>query len=314
MNKNSKNRSLAVVLILFVAIALIGPSIDASARSLAATSPVLVASESFSILAETTITNIPTSNIGRDVGLSPETGANIYLTDAEVGGTIFAVDGFGPAGAVVNPVLLTQAISDMMTAYGYLDQGCDTTYPGVQDLTIVSPLVAGTYCADAFLLTGNLTLSGTGVWIFKAPQTLTTSAGSSVTGGDPCNVWWRLGTGADLFENSSMIGTILAGTSINMRTGARLDGRAFAQAAVTLDQNVITGLICYAQPTPTVTSTLPVGATATLLPIVTALPDTGGAELNQSGNFTWTLGIIGLLCVVALIFGVRVFSKTDRSK
>jgi hypothetical protein len=111
-----------------------------------------------------------------------------------------------------------------------------------------------------------------------------------------------------------MIGTILAGTSINMRTGARLDGRAFAQAAVTLDQNVITGLICYAQPTPTVTSTLPVGATATLLPFVTALPDSGGAELNQSGNFTWTLGIIGVLCVVVLIFGVRAFSKTDRSK
>jgi len=302
MKRNPKLRTLAVIIIFFVSIALIGPSIDVSARSLAATSPVLVASESFSILAETIITNIPTSSIGRDVGLSPETGANIQLIAGEVGGTIYTVDAAGPAGSVVNPVLLTQAISDMMSAYGYLDQGCDTTYAGVQDLTLVSPLVAGTYCADAFLLTGNLTLEGTGVWIFKTPGTLTTSAGSAVTGVDPCNVWWRLGTAADLFENSSMIGTILAGTSINMRTGARLDGRAFAQAAVTLDQNVITGLICRALPT------------ATLLPNVTALPDSGGAPLNQTGGSSWVLGMIGLLCAVALIFGVLIFRKTERSK
>ncbi|MCJ7694846.1 MAG: ice-binding family protein [Anaerolineaceae bacterium] len=301
MKKTPKLKTLAVFLVMFITISLLGSSLNVSARKQAALSPVLVASERFSVLAETTITNIPTSSVGRDVGLSPASGSAIGLTAAEVGGMIYAVDGFGPAGSVVDPALLTQVISDMMSAYGYLDQGCDTTYPGVQDLTLVSPLIAGTYCADAFLLTGNLTLEGTGVWIFKTPGTLTTSAGSSVTGGDPCNVWWRLGTAADLFENSSIIGTILAGTSINLRTGATLNGRAFAQAAVTLDQNTITGLICRAVPT------------ATLLPFVTALPDTGGAPLNQTGSFSWGLGIIGLLCVAVLIFGIRAIRKTDRS-
>jgi hypothetical protein len=76
-------------------------------------------------------------------------------------------------------------------------------------------------------------------------------------------------------------------------------------AAVTLLTNNITPLFCYVAPNPT--------ATNTLLPNVTALPDSGGAPLNQTGGSSWTLGIIGLLCVVALIFGVLIFRKTERS-
>jgi hypothetical protein len=222
-------------------------------QATAQTSPTLGAAGSFSVLAETTITNVPTSAISGDVGLSPATGANIGLTALEVGGTIYAVDGAGPLGSVMNPGLLTTAINDMMTVFTGgtgvgIDQPCTTTYAGVQDLTLVSPLGPGVYCADAFLLTGNLTLSGSGVWIFKSAFTLTTSTGSSVTGGDPCNVWWRLGTGADIFPNSSIIGNILAGTSINMQNGASLNGRALAQAAVTLNANAISGPICASLP------------------------------------------------------------------
>src|SRR4030095_16823087 len=89
---------------------------------------------------------------------------------------------------------------------------------------------------------------------FKSAATLTTSVGSSITGGDACNVWWRLGSAADIFTSSSMIGNILAGTSINMQAGATLNGRALAQAAVTLSQNIITGPPC--APPPTSTGTL----------------------------------------------------------
>lgn len=247
---------LAALLVLVGAMAMPG------AQSTAQTSPTLGVAESFSVLAETTITNVPTSAISGDVGLSPATGANIGLTASEVGGTIYAVDAFGPMGSVMNPGLLTTAINDMMTVFTGgtgvgIDQPCTTTYAGVQDLTLVSPLGPGVYCADAFLLTGNLTLSGSGVWIFKSAATLTTSAGSSVTGGDPCNVWWRLVSDADIFPNSSIIGTILAGTSINMQNGASLDGRALAQAAVTLDANIISGPVCAPVPVPTATAQVP---------------------------------------------------------
>src|SRR5665213_268003 len=69
----------------------------ASPVAYAATSPSLGTAASFSVLGETNITNVPTSTIGRDVGLSPATGANYSgITTAQVGGTIYAVDGFGP--------------------------------------------------------------------------------------------------------------------------------------------------------------------------------------------------------------------------
>ena len=210
----------------------------------AATSPTLGAAGTFSVLAETNITNVPTSSIGGDVGLSPATGAGIGLTDAEVAGTIYSVDAFGPAGSVNNPALLTTAINNMTAAFTAIDQPCTTNYGNVVHDLGGSNLGPGVYCAGAFTLTGNLTLSGSGVWIFKSASTLTTSADSSVTGGDPCNVWWRLVSAADIFPNSSIVGNILAGTSINMQTGASLNGRALAQAAVTLDANTITTGVC----------------------------------------------------------------------
>lgn len=226
-------------------------SFVASPVAHAAVSPSLGTASSFSILAETAITDVPTSSISRDVGLSPASGSFIGVTDAEVGGTIYAVNGSAPpaANATVNPGLLTTAINDMMNVWSTgggtgIDQPCTTDWSGTgpKDLTTVSPLGAGVYCADAFLITGNLTLSGSGVWIFKSASTITTSASSSVTGGDPCNVWWRLvSAGSIIGSNSTLEGNILSGTSIAMQTGASLNGRALSQAAVTLDHNTITG-------------------------------------------------------------------------
>ncbi len=252
----------------------------------AATSPSLGTASSFSILGETNITNVPTSVIGRDVGLSPATGANYAgITSAQVGGTIYAVDGFGPAGAVNNPGLLTTAINDMTNVWSTggatgIDQPCTTSWSGTgpKDLTTVSPLGPGVYCADAFLLTGNLTLSGSGVWIFKSAATLTTSASSTVTGGDPCNVWWRLvSSGSILGTNSSLSGNILSGTSINMQTGATLNGRLLSQAAVALDHNTITGPVCSsgAGGTPSTTS----GSITT-----PGLPNTGFAPRQSNAS------------------------------
>lgn len=62
----------------------------------AATSPGLGTAASFSILAGTEITNVPTSVITGNVGLSPAAGSNYTgLTAAQVTGTIYAVDATG---------------------------------------------------------------------------------------------------------------------------------------------------------------------------------------------------------------------------
>ena len=66
----------------------------------------------------TPITNVPTSVITGDVGLSPAAGSNITgLTAAQVLGTIYAVDATGPAGSVNNPTLLTAAKNALTAAY-----------------------------------------------------------------------------------------------------------------------------------------------------------------------------------------------------
>jgi hypothetical protein len=53
--------------------------------------------------------------------------------------------------------------------------------------------------------------------------------------------------------------------------------------------------------------------TATLLPVVTGLPDTGGAPIRNE-DFPWSLVIVGGFSVLALVFGVRAYRSTYRPK
>jgi type VI secretion system secreted protein VgrG len=307
------------LLSLILAIALSLSAGATQAANLLAESPNLGAADSFSILAETTITNVPLSVISADVGLSPAAGSNIAgLTAAEVGGTIYTVSAGGPAGSVVNPTLLTTATSNKLSAYTYLSNlDCDYTYAGTQDLSILAqPLPLGVHCADAFHVSGTLDLTP-GVIVFKSSETLTTATDSYVSSDDECNVWWRVGTNADLGVDSTFVGNILSGTHINLRTRATVvGGRLLAQSAVTLDQNTITGC---AEPSivPTATATAGPTATATAGPSPTAgptavptavpteepaplLPDTGGDLAAGSGSqiIRFSLGALGLTLIL----------------
>jgi hypothetical protein len=318
-------------------LSLAGSSFDVTARQLAAISPTLGAAASYSVLAGSIVTNTGPTTMPGDLGISPSIGVPPHYTGFPPGvvgppGTIHDADAHAAA-----------AQADATAAFTFLDQGCDVTYAGVQDLTLVSPLGPGTYCADAFLLTGNLTLSGSGVWIFKSAATLTTSSNSSVTGGDPCNVWWRLVSSGTLGTGTTFIGNILALTDINLQTGASLNGRALAQTGqVTLDSNTITGPFCASQATDTPTSqvtdtpTSPTDTPAaptntpaptdippptadtpaptdTLLPVVTGLPGTGGAPI-QSDGLPWGLVIAGSFSAIALVLGMRAYRSTNRRK
>lgn len=209
------------------------------AAGLAATSPTLGASAPYSVLGSTTVTCTNSASITGRVGVSP-------------GSAITGFPSCNAAGGEFIPPNSDAGRADENTVFGQLDQTCTTSYGGVQDLTLVSPLGPGVYCANTFLLTGNLTLSGSGVWIFKAAADasgLTTSSGSSVTGGDPCNVWWRLVASGTLGTGSSFIGNIFAHTSLTLNHGANLNGRAMAYTgAVTLDGNNISGPGCATAP------------------------------------------------------------------
>ena len=253
------------------------PVFDAAAAPLSATSPSLGAAESYSVLGSTTVTNTGSTSVPGDLGVSPGS-AITGFPPGMVGppGTIHAADQHA-----------ANAQSANSTAFDDLDQTCTTIYPtGNQDLVDLT-LVPGVYCADSFSLSGALNLSGSGVWIFKSSSTFITSSGANVVGGDPCDVWWRVASSATLGSGTSLIGNLLAFTSITLVSGASLDGRALAQTgAVTLDNNQIHGPPCAsaspASPTTTATTSPTETATASPTETATALSATTATALSAA--------------------------------
>jgi hypothetical protein len=262
-------------------------------RVFAATSPTLDTVGSYSVLGHTTVTNTGTTTMPGDLGIS-------------IGGspTGFPAGIVGPPGIIRNAGDSLAAQNANTAAFGSLDQGCDTTYEGTQDLVGFN-LVPGVYCAGAFELSGTLTLNGTGVWIFKSASTLVTSGTANVVGGDPCNVWWRAVSSAILGTNTSLIGNILALTSITMTTGADLNGRALAQTgAVTLNNNTITGSSCLSPSTSDVLTSNYTSSNILTGKVTTAtrLPLTG----NTSGNTSDFWSILALPLIAAGSFTLLV--------
>lgn len=293
MKKTEKYSILAVITTALV--------VGASSLAMAATKVDLGSADNFAVLAGTAITNVPTSAITGDVGLSPAAGSSYTgLTAAQVTGTIYAVDGTGPAGSVNNPALLTTAKADLVAAY---DDAAGQTTTGVISADLGGQtLTPGVYedndAPDSLSLTGTLTLDAQGdpnaVFIFKSGSTLTTAASSNVVlanGAQACNVFWQVTSSATLGTNSTFRGNILALTSITLTTGATVDGRILARnGAVTLDSNTITSADCAAPAatTPT-TPTTP----------VPSLPDTGLVP-DGTNNNVWF--VIVPAWVVAALF------------
>lgn len=248
----------------------------------AATSPTLGPVGSYSVLGHTTVTNTGSTTMPGDLGIS---------TGGEPTG--FPPGTVGPPGSIRNAADSLAAQTDNTAAFGYIDQDCDTTYAGVKDL-VSEDLVAGVYCADAFELSGTLTLSGTGVWIFKSASTLITSGTANVVGGDACNIWWRQVSSAVLGTDTSLKGNILSSTSISLETGADLEGRALAQTgAVTLDSNTITGSSCLGAPVYEDEDSETVG-----------LPDTGISP--ESTNSAWWMILpASTIAIIAWFYVVR---------
>jgi hypothetical protein len=215
---------------------------------------------SFAILAYSKITDAGGAStiVSGNVGLSPTTGAAIGLTAGQVGGTIYAVDAFGPLGSVNNPGLLTTAKSDLGLAYTDAAGRSATPLAGGDNQLGGQSLISGVYSfggATTANLIGTLYLDAQGnpnaVWIFQASSTLITASSSSVVFvngvGSACNVFWQVGSSATLGTYTDFIGNIMAYASVGLDTGATLVGSALAEnAAVTLDHNTITHVDCSA--------------------------------------------------------------------
>jgi hypothetical protein len=208
-----------------------------ASQAWAQTAPSLGAAQSFAVAAGSTVTNTGPTVVTGDLGLSPGTAVTGFPPGLVIAGTIHAA----------NAVALA-AQNSITTAYNALEsQPCTQVLTG-QDLGGMT-LTPGVYCfTSSAQLTGVLTLNALGnpaaVFIFKIGSTLTTASSSSVVminGGNPCNVFWQVGSSATLGTTTSFIGNILALTSITLTTGANVSGRTLARnGAVTLDSNRVT--------------------------------------------------------------------------
>ena len=246
--------ALSGVIALFLAVA--------AGASAAVSVPSLGTAASFAVLGHSTVTNTGPTILHGNLGVSPGT----------------SITGFPPGKFTgkehVADAVALQAQSDITTAYvDIAGRPCSHNLTG-QDLG-GKTLVAGVYCfSSSAQLTGQLTLSGQGVFIFQIRSTLTTASNASVlliNGASACNVFWQVGSSATLGTGTHFMGNILALASITAATGAEDVGGLYARTgAVTLDHNIIDVTKCGGS-----TSTPTPSPSPSPTPVTPGLPNTG---------------------------------------
>jgi hypothetical protein len=315
-----------ILIVLLLLFSVAGPSTDASARPLGDTTPDLGTANSFAVLAGSGISDAPISAISGDVGLDPAGGASITgLTCNEVSGTIYDNDGgYTGNGGTDGTICLTTdaglvlgAKNDLVSAYNRLaasdNATCDRNVAGVDNLSLLSPLGPGIYCATAFIIPTDLVLSGAGIWIFRSASSIDTDPGVtvSVIGGDACSVWWRAESSVTIGSGNTFVGNILALASISDDGGSTINGRLLARnQAVTLNNTTINrGALCTSFTSGGGEEEEGGGGGNA----VSGLPNTGAAPIRNE-DFPWSLVTAGGLTALALALGVRSYRRTRLSK
>ena len=220
----------AMALVLLAAMALMGGLAAGPAAAAQAAVP-LGATTPFAVLAGSTVTNTGSSVLTGDLGLSPGSAVTGFPP-----GTYTGTENIDdtPANDAQDDLTLAADAAASATptnSVNYSQLGGLTLTPGVYNAT------------SSMALTGTVTLSGNGVYIFQAGTSLTTASSSTVLldGAQAGCVFWQVGSSATLGTATDFSGTIIAATAVTLDTGASVIGRVLAQtAAVTLDDNVIT--------------------------------------------------------------------------
>ncbi len=222
-----------------------GTSSGADAAAGAGPAPVVLgAAGTYAILAESAVSNVPTSAITGDVGLSPAaasyvtgfplTRAGTKWTTPQVVGGVFAANNDPPT-----PANLTTAVANMQTAYtdaagrptpGFLNLGTGA----IGGLTLAPGLYKWT---TNVTIPADIAIAGApdDVWIFQISGNLTMSAAKKMTlsgGAQAKNIVWQVAGDVDLGTTSHAEGVVMSKTAITLETGASINGRLFAQTAV----------------------------------------------------------------------------------
>jgi Ice-binding-like len=223
----------------------------------------------FVILAKSAISTTGTTSITGDIGVSPAAASFItgfgltmdasqdpvsqFSTSSLVTGKVYATDYTPPT-----PAKMTTAVSDMETAYtDAAGLASNVTELGAGNIGGMT-LAPGVYkWSTGLTIPTDVTLSGssTDVWIFQIAGTLSIASGKQVIlsgGAQAKNIFWIVAGQTTLGTTSDFKGNILDQTAIVLNTGAKLNGRALAQTAVTLQSNIVTLPVVATPPTPPV--------------------------------------------------------------
>ena len=223
------------------------------ARAAGPAAVVLGTAGNFAILAKTGISTTGTTHVTGDIGVSPAAASFItgfslvappttFTTSALVTGNVYAADYDPPT-----PTTMTTAVSDMQTAYTAAAGRAAGVGPNLNlgaGTVAGQTLAPGTYTwGSNVTITTDLTLSGSAndVWLFQITGTLDLATGKQIllVGALAKNIFWQVSDAVTFSPGSHFEGNILAMTNIAMQTGATLNGRALAQAAVTLDASTV---------------------------------------------------------------------------
>ena len=206
----------------------------------------------YAVLAKSEITNVPTSKLTGDLGLSPAaasyitgfglTKAGTSWTSPQVVGSVFAANNDPPT-----PTLLTTAVKDMLTAYS---DAAGRTLPDHVELGAGAiggkTLRAGLYkWTSTVNISSDVTIAGDedDVWIFQISGDLKLAAAKAMIlsgGAQPAHVFWQVAGLVELGTTSHTEGIVLCKTAIGLQTGASINGRLLAQTAVNLAKATVT--------------------------------------------------------------------------
>ncbi|MCX6704950.1 MAG: ice-binding family protein [Candidatus Woesebacteria bacterium] len=203
-------------------------------KAYAATAPNLGAIDSYSVFADSGITETAgqTSHLWGNVG--DNASGHASLIDSQVDGTLYDVS---------QPTVVSARIA----AYNALAAQTQTGAIDLADSPTVGP---GVYNVGATAFNTTLTLNGDGVYIFRSTSSIAQTAGGTMlltNGATACNVFWQIPAAMTFAATGSIQGTIITNTeNITFVSGVSLKGRALAYSQVTMDNNQITQPVCTA--------------------------------------------------------------------
>lgn len=185
-------------------------------------------------------------SLGAEAGFAVlASGTGLTCTDSGVAGPV----GISPSSTAVTSTrchMQVQVADGAYTAFlaDYSAMGGGFTGCSVLTGTLAGvSLGPGTYCFDAAAaLTGTVTLTGAGPWVFgigTGTVGALTATSFTVVSGNPCNAFWWVDADVTL-TTSAFQGTILGGGDITT-TDTSLEGRLLATGAVTMTRTNIFG-------------------------------------------------------------------------